>query len=91
MSAPKQYRTKPVEIEAMRLTRENINEVAEWIEDEWARVGGKYSDTCDYLYIETLEGEMRADIGDYIIHGLVGEFYPCKPDAFAAKYEEVEP
>lgn len=40
--------------------------------------------------IETLEGEMRAEIGDYIIKGVKGEFYPCKPDIFAATYEQVE-
>lgn len=39
------------------------------------------------MYIETLEGTMRADIGDWIIRGTRGEFYPCKPDVFAVKYE----
>jgi hypothetical protein len=42
------------------------------------------------LVIPTLEGEHTASIGDYIIRGVKGEFYPCKPDIFMATYEEVE-
>jgi hypothetical protein len=42
------------------------------------------------LNIETLEGVMRADVGDWIIQGVKGEFYPCKPDIFAATYEPVD-
>ncbi len=42
-----------------------------------------------FLEIHTLEGIMRADIGDYIIKGIKGEFYPCKPDIFEATYEPV--
>ena len=41
----------------------------------------------DHLLIETLEGKMRADVGDWIIKGVKGEFYPCKPDIFEATYE----
>jgi hypothetical protein len=44
----------------------------------------------DVLYIKTLEGEMRADIGDWIIRGVKGEIYPCKPDIFTATYDEVQ-
>lgn len=43
------------------------------------------------LMIRTLEGDMRATYGDYIIRGVQGEFYPCKPDIFAATYEAVTP
>ncbi|MGZ1491505.1 hypothetical protein [Brevibacterium sediminis] len=42
------------------------------------------------LMIRTMEGDMRASLGDYIIKGVQGEFYPCKPDIFHATYEEVE-
>ena len=42
------------------------------------------------LFIRTLEGTMRADAGDWIIRGVQGEFYPCKPDIFEATYEAVE-
>lgn len=41
------------------------------------------------MYIETLEGTMKASVGDYIIKGVNGEFYPCKPDIFEKTYEEV--
>ena len=43
----------------------------------------------DALLIETLEGTMRAEVGDWIIRGVHGELYPCKPDIFAVTYEEV--
>lgn len=46
--------------------------------------------TDEVIYIETLEGVLKADIGDYIITGVRGEQYPCKPDIFEATYEEVE-
>ena len=42
-----------------------------------------------YIEIETLEGIMKANFGDYIIKGIKGEFYPCKPDIFQATYKEV--
>ena len=43
----------------------------------------------EQLLISTLEGQMRADVGDWVIRGVKGEFYPCKPDIFAATYEPV--
>lgn len=52
------------------------------------RVAGDHSPFG--LVIRTLEGEMRADPGDWIIRGVQGEFYPCKPDIFAETYEAVE-
>ncbi len=45
--------------------------------------------TSDTLQIQTLEGEMTAQVGDWIIKGVKGEFYPCKPDIFAATYDPV--
>ena len=52
--------------------------------------GGELARKADteHLRIRTLEGTMRAEVGDYIIKGVQGEFYPCKPDIFAATYEE---
>lgn len=84
----KQYRKKPVVIEAMHLSEPNLpSEVAKWcggkVED-WHTVGKKV-----WIIIPTLEGDMRADYGDYIIKGVQGEFYPCKPDIFELTYEEV--
>lgn len=91
MTEPKKYRKKPVEIEAMQYTGPNINDVAEFVGDEWVQSGGKWSENSDFYEIETLEGAMRADVGDWIIKGVNGEFYPCKPDIFIETYEAVEP
>lgn len=49
-----------------------------------------YSDAAPGIYIQTLEGRIKASPGDFIIRGVQGEFYPCKPDIFAATYEIVE-
>jgi len=80
------YRKKPVEINARQLTRETGPEI--W---EWADSKPLYGPTGEVegLRIYTLEGDMRADFGDWIIRGVKGEFYPCKPDIFAATYEPV--
>lgn len=77
----KKYRTKPCEIEAIQWKRNNEKEIFDFTE------GGYYLNRDNDLIIETLEGDMRADVGDYIIKGLRGEFYPCKPDVFKKKYE----
>lgn len=74
------YRKQPVVIEAIQLTVLNIGEVE-------AFVGGDAGTHPDGgLVIATLEGAMRARIGDFIIRGVNGEFYPCKPDIFAKTY-----
>jgi len=77
------YRKKPVVIEAERFTGNNWEAMGEF-------VGGKASIAKEYrkdiLLIETLEGTMRADAGDWIIKGVKGEFYPCKPDIFEQTY-----
>lgn len=77
------YKTKPCEIEALQYTGNNIIEILDWGQ------GKILWDDMDNLYIETLEGRMRADVYDYIIKGLRGEFYPCKPDVFEKKYEAI--
>jgi hypothetical protein len=88
------FRKKPVVIEAFRWTADiDQTEDPEWIvsaiEDE--RVAFLRSGTPDVkLMIRTLEGNMTADVGDWIIKGVRGELYPCKPDIFAATYELVE-
>lgn len=86
------YRKKPVEVEAVRFTGSSTQRAAirHWMEgNEYVEPGMR---TCDMvsLEIETLEGVMRATPGDYIIRGVQGEFYPCKPDIFEATYEEVQ-
>lgn len=86
------YRKKPVVIEAMELTAENREEVAAWCgghfePDGVYRMAGLVPDGS--IDIVTLEGTMTASPGDFIIRGVQGEFYPCKPDIFATTYEEV--
>lgn len=85
------FRKKPVEIEAVRFSGSSTSALAieYWME------GGKYVEpgmqTADVrnLEIETLEGVMIAKPGDWIIKGVQGEFYPCKPDIFEATYDAV--
>ena len=76
------YRKKPVVIEAVQWTGENASEIHGF-------VGGKLLQVDGEIHIKTLEGVMHATKGDYIIKGVHGEFYPCKPDIFAETYEEV--
>lgn len=84
---PRKYKKKPVVVEAIQLTNKNLLEVKEWCNGEL--VPNAETSGCD-LYISTLEGIMHADINDYIIQGVKGEFYPCKPDIFEKTYEVAE-
>ena len=82
------YKKKPVVIEARRLFEPELpNDIASWCKGKVCGVG----DVGEKVWIEikTLEGVMRADYGDWIIKGIKGEFYPCKPDIFEATYEKV--
>jgi hypothetical protein len=86
------FRKKPVVIEAQHFTWETIHQVAEWCGGEVRRtrplsVDGVVIGGARGIYIGTLEGEMRADVDDWIIKGVQGEFYPCKPSIFDATYE----
>lgn len=78
----KKYRKKPVVVEALLWSGSNPNEVKQFIGDSWTYkvIGGQ-------VRIATREGNMFASTGDYIIKGIAGEFYPCKPDIFEATYE----
>ncbi|MFP7775697.1 hypothetical protein [Streptococcus dysgalactiae] len=76
------FREKPVVIEAVRFIGSNYEEVREFIEQETL-----CSDLS--IVIPTLEGDMVAQKGDYIIKGVQGEFYPCKPDIFEETYDEI--
>lgn len=85
------YRKKPVVIEAIKFidTIERIEELSDFIDNQPLRIDYKNPDK-PVLKINTLEGEHIASIGDYIIKGVKGEFYPCKPDIFEMTYELVE-
>jgi hypothetical protein len=87
------FRKKPVVIEAFML---GIDVPPKWFEDQagktWSYVIGINQTEGDGMpedvLINTLEGQMRATHGTYIIKGIKGEFYPCAPDIFEASYEE---
>lgn len=88
----KQYRKKPVVIEAMHpIGYTEFKAVEEWAAESGVVVIAMQENTGPaFLLIKTLEGTMRAEVGDYIIKGVKGEFYPCKPDIFEATYEPVD-
>ncbi len=90
------YKTRPVEIEAIQWTGHNLEEIKQFVGESleydildtaWEVGKGR---PHIYMKIRTLEGDMYVSIGDYIIKGLRGEFYPCKPDVFEKKYEVIE-
>lgn len=92
----KEYKKKPVIVKAIQWTGKNNYEVEVFTGDKTSlsvnsiyRPQGHLPE--DYnLYINTLEGTMKVNIGDYIIKGVQGEFYPCKEDIFLETYEILE-
>lgn len=84
MEAPRKYMKKPVVIEALRYNGRNYDEVFIFTNGT-----SSYESIENRLTIPTLEGKMVVSVGDYIIKGVCGEFYPCKPNIFNATYEEV--
>jgi hypothetical protein len=88
------FRKKPVVIEAIQWLNKKIvvaddgSDPLEWFFQ--AERNGSIQLAGDTLHIKTLEGTMRADVGDWIIRGVKGELYPCKPDIFEATYEPVQ-
>lgn len=89
------FRKKPVVIEAHRIGDDgwpdsiwegvNRNEIILYLD-----AGPQPNDVRGHVLIKTLEGDMRGEVGDWIIRGVKGEFYPCKPDIFEATYEAAE-
>ena len=80
------YRKKPVIIEAHMFTG-GASEPG-WPRG-WLATEHRFSESGESVFIETLEGTHEGRVGDYIIRGVKGEFYPCKPDIFEATYEPV--
>lgn len=93
------FRKRPVEIEAVQWdgTADGATPIVDWIlaagagaayqcsnPERCAQYGG---DAPHVIVVRTLEGDMRATVDDWIIRGVKGEFYPCKPDIFEATYE----
>lgn len=91
------YRKRPVVVEAVQYDPpRNCEEVWRFLGWPWPQpdpIDSKYhDDECDEtvpVYIDTLEGLMQCNPGDFIIRGVAGEFYPCKPDIFEQTYEAV--
>ena len=83
------FKKKPVVVEARQFTERDWKVMEPIV--LWMRDNGQAKAFCSFvlgqIYIPTLEGEMTASVGDWIIKGVNGEFYPCKPDIFAKTYE----
>jgi len=92
------FRKRPVEIEAVKWTGLNHREMFDFLEgkpNSYPTASGEnfriaHNLVGGGLIIKTLEGELMASIGDWIIEGINGEFYPCKPDIFEKTYEPID-
>jgi hypothetical protein len=84
------YRKKPVVIDAYRFDNRIWNHPPFWLTSKQDDGTIRVETNPLAMFIHTLEGEMRADEGDWIIKGVKGEIYPCKPDIFEATYEPVD-
>lgn len=90
------YKKKPIVVEAIRWTGSNLEEIRNFVGGDLIE---EYVELCDIkrtlkkmlvdIAIDTLEGTMKVDYGDYIIKDVNNELYPCKPDVFEQTYEEV--
>jgi hypothetical protein len=85
------YRKKPVEIDALQWTGKNLEECKAFLGDSYLPYfAERHPDGRSEIGIKTLEGKHIASRDDYLIRGVKGEYYPCKPDIFAMTYEPVE-
>ena len=90
------YRKKPVEVEAIHFdgSHASVLAVMRFVDagrgTREIRIHADEDPAKTHITIPTLEGDMRATAGDWIIRGVKGELYPCKPDVFAQTYEPVE-
>ena len=91
------YRKKPVVVDAFQMTRERMADISDW--PEWLKAAARkpvratgflWEQEEGTVLIGTLEGVMTVQPNDWIIRGVQGELYPCKPDIFEATYEPVE-
>jgi hypothetical protein len=81
----RKYVKKPVVVEALQWTGENTKEIVAFCTECFSY----QKNDVNILVINTLEGTMKASIGDYVIKGIQGEFYACKPDIFLLTYDDV--
>ena len=87
------YRKKPVVIEAFQYDGDFMNKDGNYYIPEWgvkANLEGVLYFEDGELFVNTLEGKHHASVGDYIIKGVKGELYPCKPDIFEKTYEPAD-
>lgn len=87
------YKKKPIIVEAIQLLNDDysIKECLKFIYNVFITDDDiKTVKNDKHIRIQTLEGDMKASFGDYIIKGVNGEFYPCKPDIFEKTYESIE-
>ena len=98
MKKVESYQKKPVNIQAIQFDENNGQYIEDWINSQSegaasfhisaaSTIGSEF--VTRLIFITTLGGEMRADIGDFIIRGIKGEFYPCKPGIFESWYIEI--
>lgn len=83
MNNVKNYRKKPVVVQAVQYTGKNAGEIYDFTQGKAAINAGR-----DFMTISTLEGIERVEVGAYVIKGVAGEFYPCAAHIFKATYEE---
>ena len=83
------YRKKPVEIEAIQFVSDNIEKVYKMLGNNLTVTPSADGERLHH-YIRTLEGDMELSWNDYIIKGVKGEFYPCKPDIFELTYDKID-
>ena len=88
------YKKKPLEVEAFQYKGKLEEDIPKWIVDAYRNNIAFYkfneSKNDVVLYLQTLEGPMSVSVNDYIIKGIYGELYACKPDIFLETYEKIE-
>lgn len=82
------YRKKPVVIEAHQLLPDNLEQLERWCKGSIKGTKLPRNERC--IDIQTFEGEMRVHMFDWIIKGIKGEYYPCKPDIFEGSYDLID-
>lgn len=90
----RRFKKRPMSVEAYQYKQNDSENWPQWLREAYRKVPGSlgqvyYDPGYHTLNIKTLEGDMRTCPGDWIIKGVADELYPCKPDIFAATYEEV--
>lgn len=85
------FRKKPIVVDAIQFDGKNHKEIYAWVDSfEGESEILMFDDYYEKITIDTLEGSMETHPGDWIIRGVAGEYYPCKPEIFEATYERVQ-